>query len=72
MEAADPNTTGTPLVTVEYMGSRVLAERDSRGMLVCPICGARFASGADLMHHIVSHAKGYTSQRRRTPSRWSS
>ncbi|MGC9210303.1 MAG: hypothetical protein ACP5FT_03465 [Acidilobus sp.] len=58
-------------VIVEYAGSRVRAYRDKEdGMLVCPICRrSKFATPADLLAHMVAHAKGTLDKRRQPPSR---
>ncbi len=58
-------------VVVEYAGSRFRALRErGTGLLVCPVCRrARFASPADLIAHLVAHAKGTLDKRRQPPSR---
>ncbi len=57
-------------VIIEYKGSIVEAERDERGLYSCPICNKYlFYSPSDLMHHIVSHAKGIIKHVRPAPRR---
>jgi len=57
------------LAKVEYAGSRLLVERVSDSLYKCPICGALFATPKDLVAHIIAHALGVTSNRKRAPER---
>jgi uncharacterized C2H2 Zn-finger protein len=57
-------------VIVEFKGSKFVAERDQRGLYVCPICrNYMFYSEKDLVLHIVAHARNTLSRIRPAPRR---
>ncbi|WP_292320930.1 hypothetical protein [Caldisphaera sp.] len=56
---------------INYKGSKIIAYKlRGTSILVCPVCKlSYFYSEADLINHIIAHAKGFIEKRRGTPTR---
>ncbi len=42
-------------VIINEYGSLVKVKVTKEGLLICPLCGAKFFSAKDLVSHIISH-----------------
>ena len=42
-------------IIINEYGSLIKVKVTKEGLLICPLCGARFFSTKDLISHIISH-----------------